>query len=194
MDCFDRIFFVAACDEVAALAGGGPERLRMIRNEHPERGRRESVRLGLEAAAAGTGSSGGGAAGGGPPRPGASPAADYYMFFPCDQPLLDAALVRRVVAARRPGAIVQPCYRGTPGNPVLFSGAFREELIALAEGEQGRDIIRRRPECLVRVEIGPPGDPSGAASPAAPSPLIDVDDPETLAALEDGEYTDLHTR
>jgi molybdenum cofactor cytidylyltransferase len=171
MDCFAGVFFVAARDEVAALARGGPERLRVIRNSRPERGRRESVRLGVEAA--GDGSPGGALSG----------EDRYYMFFPCDQPLLDAATVSRIVAARRPGAVVQPCCRGTPGNPVLFSGVFREELLALGEGEHGRDIIKRHPECLVRVEIAPPGD---TPLPDV-SPLADVDDPETLAVLEGGE-------
>jgi CTP:molybdopterin cytidylyltransferase MocA len=227
MDCFTRVFFVAARDETAALARDGPERLRVIRNGHPERGQRESIRLGVEAASAGNGSSGGAASGGGLPCPGADPAADYrtcsitrlvisqvlrffrlkpcktasfngncsetevseqlyYMFFPCDQPFLDAAVVRCIVEARRPGVIVQPCYRGTPGNPALFSGAFREELLALGEGEHGRDIINRHPESLVRVEIAPPG----ALPFPAPSPLTDIDDPETLAAFEGGEGPD----
>jgi molybdenum cofactor cytidylyltransferase len=166
LDCFARIFFIAAEDPVLALAGGLP--VTAVRNEHPERGQRESIRLGLEAALAGNGSPGG-----------ADPAVEYYVFFPCDQPLLDAATVRRMAAARRPGRIVQPCCRGEPGNPVLFSGLFRDALRGLAEGERGRDIIRRHPESLIRLEIAPiPG------LPFPGSPLTDIDDPRTLALLE----------
>lgn len=162
LDCFTRIFFTAAENPVFALAGGLP--VTVLRNEHPERGRRESIRLGLEAAE------------GGNPSPG----AEYYVFFPCDQPLLDAAAVRRIVEARRPGGIAVPCYRGEPGSPVLFSARFRDELLALAEGEQGRDIIRRHPESLISVEI-----PGPAFSEAPPlSPLADIDDPRTLSRLE----------
>jgi molybdenum cofactor cytidylyltransferase len=162
LGCFAGIFFVAAEEPVLALAGGLP--LRAVRNEHPERGQRESIRLGLEAAL-GCGLSGG-----------ADPAADYYFFFPCDQPLLDAATVRRILAARRPGGIAAPCYRGEPGSPVLFSAAFRDELLALGEGERGRDLIRRRPECLVKVETAGP--------PFSRSPLTDIDDPQTLSRLQ----------
>jgi molybdenum cofactor cytidylyltransferase len=166
LDCFSRIFFVAAEDAVFALAGGLP--VTAVRNGHPEWGQRESIRLGIEAALAGNGSPGG-----------AGPAAEYYVFFPCDQPLLNAASVRRIVAARRPGRIVQPCCRGEPGNPVLFSGLFRDALRGLAKGERGRDIIRRHPESLVRLEIAPiPG------LPFPGSPLADIDDPRTLALLE----------
>jgi molybdenum cofactor cytidylyltransferase len=156
LGCFSRIFFAAAEEPVLALAGGLP--VTALRNEHPGRGQRESIRLGLEAAGA----------------------AEGYMFFPCDQPLLDAAAVRRIVAALRPGRIVQPCYRGEPGSPVLFSAAFRDELLGLGEGEQGRDVMRRHQESLIRVEIAEP-----AISEAPPcSPLTDVDDPQTLSRLE----------
>jgi molybdenum cofactor cytidylyltransferase len=173
LGCFRRIFFVAAGDAVCDLARGLP--LTPVRNEHPERGQAESIRLGLEAA------SGDGEISRGsdtvPVRdeaPGG--AADYYMFFPCDQPLLDGETVRRILEARRPGAIVRPHCQGEPGNPVLFSAAFREELLNLAKGEHGRDIISRHPESLIPVEIPP--------SPPGLSPLMDMDDPETLANTE----------
>jgi molybdenum cofactor cytidylyltransferase len=166
LHCFSRIFFVAAEEAVFALAGSLP--VTAVRNERPGRGPRESIRLGLEAARTGDGSPGGAASG-------ADPAAEYYVFFPCDQPLRDAATVCRIVESRRPGRITLPCYRGEPGNPVLFSGVFREELLALGEGEQGRDVIRRHPEKLIRVETADPA--------FSQSPLADVDDPRTLREL-----------
>jgi molybdenum cofactor cytidylyltransferase len=171
---FHRIFFVAAEDAVLALAEGLP--LTPIRNGHPERGQRESIRLGLTAA--------GGCSEGSGDRPGAKDGgrsgreAEYYLFFPCDQPLLDAAAVRRILEARRPGCIVQPRYRGEPGNPVLFSGVFREELLNLAEGERGRAVIGRRQECLIRLEL------TDSPYPPPQNPLADIDDPQALAALE----------
>jgi molybdenum cofactor cytidylyltransferase len=180
LNCFSRIVFVAAEKAVFALAGDLP--VRAVCNEHPERGPRESIRLGLEAALVENETPGetprrpphptGPVSGGGPS--GSRP--DYYMFFPCDQPLLDAATVRRIVDARRPGHIVQPCCRGEPGNPVLFSAAFRKELLTLGDGEQGLDLIRRHSDCLIQVEIADPA--------LSPSPLTDIDDPRTLALLE----------
>jgi molybdenum cofactor cytidylyltransferase len=156
-----RIFFIAADDAVLALAEGLP--LTPVRNGHPERGQRESIRLGLAAAG----------------REGPGNAEGYYLFFPCDQPLLDAATVRRIMEARRPGCIVQPRYRGEPGNPVLFSGVFREELLCLAPGERGRDVMGRHRERLIALEL--------AESPRPPprNPLADIDDPPALAALGD---------
>jgi molybdenum cofactor cytidylyltransferase len=175
LDCFYRIFFVAAEDAVLALAEGLA--LTTIRNEHPERGQRESIRLGL--AATGSENPGdGGNNSGASDKEGPAKAEEYYLFFPCDQPLLNAATVHRIVAVRRPGCIVQPRYRGEPGNPVLFSGAFREELLSLALGERGRNVISRHRESLIRLEL------TESPRPPPQNPLVDIDDPQTLAAWE----------
>ncbi|MDR2371418.1 MAG: nucleotidyltransferase family protein [Treponema sp.] len=144
LGCFRGIFFVAAAEGVINLASGLP--VTIVRNKHPERGMRESVRLGLEAA----GNSG------------------YYMFFPCDQPLLDAGTVMRILEARKPDCIVEPRRGGKPGNPCVFSAAFRAELLSLEEGGRPRDVKARHPEALVPVEI------------PDPLALADIDDGETL--------------
>ncbi|MDR2633610.1 MAG: nucleotidyltransferase family protein [Treponema sp.] len=145
---FRRIFFVAADAQVQALAEGLP--LRLIQNEHPEQGQRESIRRGLSASH-----------------------GRYYLFFPCDQPLLDADTVRSVLDLRRPGCIVQPAFKGTPGTPVLFSAAFREELLALGPGEHPRDIKHRHPEAVLTAALK-----DGLA-------LKDIDDPRMLKLLMD---------
>jgi molybdenum cofactor cytidylyltransferase len=142
------IFFVVSREETAALAEG-LSGLRVIRNGAPERGQRESIRLGLEAA---------------------GNFAAYYMFFPCDQPFLDAGAVGLILGARRPGRIVQPRCLNNRGSPVLFCRSFRDELLNLAEGERGRDIILRHPGRVITVDIPCP--------PGSPSPLTDIDDPE----------------
>ena len=149
---FGQIFFIVASDYVAALAED-LSAVRVVKNAAPEKGRRESVRLGLEAA-------------------GSDPA--YYLFFPCDQPFLDVPSVQRILDARQPGCIVEPRYQGRPGNltcrgsPSLFSAAFREELLSLKEGEAPGSIKTRRPEALIGVEL----DNSLV--------LKDIDDEETL--------------
>jgi molybdenum cofactor cytidylyltransferase len=146
------IFFVVPGGEVSSLADGlsGP---RVIRNGAPEKGQRESIRLGLEAAER------------------FAPSA-YYMFFPCDQPFLDALTVGLILEARQYGRIVQPRCLGEKGSPVLFCRSFRDELLNLAPGEHGRDIILMHPGRLVTVDIPRPS--------GMPSPLTDIDDPETL--------------
>ena len=145
------IFFVVSSNDVASLAVD-LNGVTVIKNTAPEKGLRESVRMGMEVA---------------------GPGAEYYLFFPCDMPILDAATVRRVLAVREPGCIVEPRYRNRPGNPCLFSAAFREELLSLKEDETPRLIKARYPEALKVVDV------SDALI------LEDVDDEETLKWLEE---------
>ena len=150
------IFLITASDEVAALASGLCA-VEVIRNRAPEKDLRESVRLGVLAGAA----------------------AEYWLFFHCDQPFLDAGTVSRILACREPGRIVEPRFSGQcrssasgrPGNPCLFSAAFRGELLSLGERETPRLIKARHPELVRAVEV--------------PNPLIleDIDDEETFARL-----------
>jgi molybdenum cofactor cytidylyltransferase len=164
IDCIKNVFLVTSFDEVASLALklSHVRNIKIIRNNHPERGQRESVRLGVEASS-----------------------ADWYLFFPCDQPLLDAETVTRIIgAAKTEGQIIQPSFRraarhglggeyaGRPGNPVLFSASFREELLSLREGEHPRNIKERHPEAVYSIEM------------ENETALFDTDDPETLLKLE----------
>jgi molybdenum cofactor cytidylyltransferase len=149
MDFSGGIFLVAASDEVAALAAN-LNAVRVIKNTAPEKGIRESIRLGVEAA---------------------HESAAHFLFFHCDQPFLDAATVQSILDARKPGLIVEPRYRGRPGNPCLFSAFFREELLSLGGGETPCLIKTRHPEALRGVEV------------SSPLALEDVDDEETLKRL-----------
>lgn len=121
----------------------------LVRNLNPERGVCESVRLGVAASS-----------------------ADFYLFMHCDQPLLDADTVEAVLAFRRPGFIAAPSWRGTPGNPALFSSYFRQELLELPDGESPRSIKRRYPERVLEAKV------------AGLLPLRDIDTREDLEFFE----------
>ena len=128
------IYFVSSSHDAEALAADLPD-IRVIYNTAPERGLRESVRLGITVADADTA---------------------YYLFFPCDMPFLDAPTVRRIIGERKPACIVEPRFNGRPGNPSLFSAFFREELLSLGNGETPRIIKARHPEALRTVEVSNP--------------------------------------
>ena len=128
------IFFVTATEETASLSAD-LNTVKVVRNHSPCKGLRESIRLGIEAA---------------------NPNTEYFIFFPCDQPFLDAATVRLVLEAARQGCIVEPRYKGKPGNPCLFSADFREELLSLKEGETPRVLKTRHSNALISVEINNP--------------------------------------
>ncbi len=133
--------------EIGEAARGFP--VLALRNERPERGLCESVRLGTAASS-----------------------AEHCLFMPCDQPFLDAATVGAVVSRRAPGRIVVPVHAGEPGNPVLFSAFFREELLALPDGDSPRLLKERHADRVVSVNI------------EDPLPLRDMDTEEDLRLLE----------
>ncbi|MDL2218897.1 nucleotidyltransferase family protein [Ruminococcaceae bacterium OttesenSCG-928-O06] len=147
MPQFSRVFFVWARPEVGALAKGF--RAVPIHNPNPHLGQRESVRLGTEASA-----------------------AEYYMFLPCDQPLLDEETLLQLLARRAPGRITVPAHKGTPGSPALFSRAFRPQLLAIPAGQNARSIRRRHPAAVDAVEL------------PSPRPLLDIDTLQDLSLLE----------
>ena len=147
------IFFVTACDKVGELAKD-LSNVKIIKNNSPEKGTRESVRLGIEAALE----------------------ADYYFIFPCDQPFLDVDTVRRMLEARCPGCIVEACYKDLNGNlvsqsPSLFCASFKDELVSVKEGEKPSIVKVRHSKRVIRVE-------------ADESVLQDIDEKRTLETIK----------
>jgi molybdenum cofactor cytidylyltransferase len=159
MDCFKNIFFVCSNKKTAYLAGTYP--VTVIYNSAPEKGQGESVRLGVLAADDAARASGLVETG-----------LVYYFFMPCDQPLLDTAVLRLILDAARPGCIVAPQFKGHQFSPCLFSATFRDELLALKPGEYPRLLKSRHPQSVITVE------------PENPGLLADIDTPEDLKRLE----------
>ena len=128
MPQFGKVFFVYADDAVGALAQGLPAQ--KLHNRHPSLGMRESIRLGVTASD-----------------------ADYYAFFPCDTPLLDAETISAVLENRAEGKIIYPECDGLPGNPAVFSSRFRQELLHLQQGQHAKDLKGRHPDSLIAVPV-----------------------------------------
>jgi CTP:molybdopterin cytidylyltransferase MocA len=152
MACFEKVFFVYADEAVAALADG--LEVTTVYNPAPEKGQGESARLGLMAAAQAYNAE-----------------QDYYMFFPCDQPLLDQDTVKVLLDSARPNCIAEPACSGGNHSPSLFSASFVDELLALKQGEHPRLLKARHPQSLITVEI------------ANPNLLADIDTLEDLEKL-----------
>jgi len=85
----------------------------LVHNSRPDDGQVSSQRLGLAAL---------------------NPAADAVLVALADQPLIDVEDITAVIGAfkRRPegSSVVVPRVAGDPGNPVIFSGAVREAILA----------------------------------------------------------------
>lgn len=90
-----------------------------------------------------------------------------------DQPGLDPALARRVVATWRSSGkpIVATRYRGSRGHPVLLDRAVFAEAAELSGDVGARALMDRDPTRVAYVDVDQP----------APR---DVDEPNDLAALE----------
>jgi molybdenum cofactor cytidylyltransferase len=66
-----------------------------------------------------------------------------------DQPLVDENVIRRLVEAFVPGAIVEPRYGDHPGNPRIFDRRFFSELASLRADVGGQLVARAHPEAIV---------------------------------------------
>ncbi|MDX1383436.1 MAG: nucleotidyltransferase family protein [Thermoanaerobaculia bacterium] len=161
-----EVALASACDEVVVVTGDRAAAvaaevrdlpLRLAHNRGWESGQASSVRRGVEAL---------------------SDDVAAAVFVPCDQPRLDAATVDLVVAAWRRGAdVVVPSHGGRRGAPVLFGRRRFADLATLEGDEGGRQLLARRPDEVVAVEL------------EDDTPLRDFDTPEELAALLDGSRT-----
>ena len=143
-------------ERVRPLLGGKP--VRLVNNPDYEQGMGSSLDAGLRQA---------------------SPGADGAMICLTDLPLLESGDLNRLIAAfvaLEPGAgaageknivgkkiagknivgkkIVVPVFRGERGNPVLFSMAYREEVLSSRGPVAGcRGIVKRYPEAVLKVEM-----------------------------------------
>ncbi|MBD2843735.1 nucleotidyltransferase family protein [Paenibacillus sp. IB182496] len=98
-------------------------------------------------------------------------APDAVVVVLGDQPELNPAVLRRVVAAYRESRslIVQARYSDRPGHPVLFDSTLLPELAALSGDSGARAVLRRHAMSIRYVDV------------AAPAPR-DIDTPADYAA------------
>jgi len=84
-----------------------------------------------------------------------------------DMPFVKPATLAALAREADPRAIVRPCWRGQPGNPVLWGREHFAGLAALTGDQGGRALLDRHAVQL--LECGDPG------------VVIDIDTPEALA-------------
>jgi molybdenum cofactor cytidylyltransferase len=99
----------------------------------------------------------------------ADPLPERVLLLVCDQPLLTAGHLRRLLQTPSPHGITAAAYEGRLGVPAVFG---QEHYAALAEsrGDAGaRDLLRSLP--VTALEL--------------PEASIDIDTPEQLRALLD---------
>ena len=90
-----------------------------------------------------------------------NPFAEGMLVCLSDMPLIPPtvyqALVEHFCTGSTDPQIIRPCFRGKPGNPVLFSAHFREDLLQLAYPEGARELVKANRDKVRLVEVGTPG-------------------------------------
>lgn len=72
---------------------------------------------------------------------------DYILFVVADQPGLSASTLERVLELADGETLTGSVrYDGKPGNPTIFSGKLRDELMSL-EGDKGGRVVIRKHQC-----------------------------------------------
>jgi molybdenum cofactor cytidylyltransferase len=101
--------------------------------------------------------------------------SDALIILTCDQPHVDATLIRQLVArheeTQKP--MVASAYAGTFGVPALFGRSCFEQLLSLGDEQGAKVLLTARPNDVAQVDF-----PEGA---------IDVDTPEDWARLGSAE-------
>ena len=104
--------------------------------------------------------------------------ADQLLFLNADQPLLRAAVVRRLLAEGTAyDAIIVPRQAGLPRSPCLFPARFRAELAALQGDRGGRQVYARHSTETRFLEFTDPED------------FLDLDTQADFTALEQQRRT-----
>lgn len=121
---------VTQYSEIEALAKS--QQIPSVRNAYPKRGISYSIRLGIDRLSD----------------------MDGWMFLVCDQPWLKKDTIEKLLKAwqNSPKGIAALKSGGVPGNPVIFSSHYKEDLKALQGDHGGKSILRSHMEDVLLVE------------------------------------------
>jgi molybdenum cofactor cytidylyltransferase len=109
-------------------------RIRTVYNPDYSTGQSSSLRAGIDAIAS---------------------QAQAAVFLLGDQPLVSLQAIEALVGEfrRSKSAVVRPRYRGTPGNPVLFSRVLFPELSQVTGDQGGRELLARHQADVAMVDL-----------------------------------------
>lgn len=79
---------------------------------------------------------------------------DGWLIHLADMPFVTSQVMLSVAAGLQSAEITRPFWRETPGHPVGFGPALREELQQLAGDQGARQLLRDRP--VLRIEADTP--------------------------------------
>lgn len=134
------------------LPGCAQSRVRIVVNPNPETGMSSSLKLGLAAV---------------------DPASAGAMILLADQPLITKEVIDHLldVFEAHGQSIVLPTIGGRRTTPVIFPSCLLSELMEVTGDVGGREVIKRREDMVLSVEMGSRYDDT------------DLDTPEDFEAL-----------
>lgn len=107
--------------------------LKTIYNEKASKGQSESMKLGIKA----------------------TEKNHSYMFIVGDQPFLTSDVINKLIfeynKTKKP--ILITYYNGNRGMPMIMSNIYKEELLRVIGDKGGRDIVKKYPEKVHKVNI-----------------------------------------
>jgi molybdenum cofactor cytidylyltransferase len=98
---------------------------------------------------------------------------DALALILCDQPLIDAPMIDRLIAELFSSgkSISTAAYAGTLGTPAVFGAALFGELLALGDDQGGKAILKRHAADVHAIEL--------------PAAEVDLDTEEDLRKLQE---------
>lgn len=128
---FNKIILVTQYEEIKGELSKYP--IQIVMNENSELGISRSIKLGINE----------------------DVEADAYMFMVCDQPFISLEsmenLIERFIKSNKGMACVE--HKGSLGNPTIFSGKYKHELLSLNGDVGGKTIMKKHLDDLEKVQI-----------------------------------------
>lgn len=128
---FNKIILVTQYEEIKVALMEQP--IQVIINNNSELGISHSVKLGIQE----------------------DLEADAYMFMVCDQPFISLesieTLIDRFIKSDK--GMVSAEHKGNLGNPTIFSGKYKKELLSLEGDVGGKAVMKKHLDDLERVPI-----------------------------------------
>lgn len=84
-----------------------------------------------------------------------SEGVEGFFIILGDQPLINPSVLHKMIMAFTPGKkeIVVPFYKDRQGNPVLFDGYWKDELMKLSSDVGGKVLIKAYPERIKKLKM-----------------------------------------
>lgn len=133
---FHQVVLVYSHEQVRVIAQQYP--LQLCHNDHPSRGKWQTIQLGLKTC----------------------DDVEGILFLVADQPLLKEATITTLAKKflQHPTRIIRPVIASKPCNPVFFPASCLQELKSLQGDIGGRTVIRRHSDLVMSISFEDPSE------------------------------------